>query len=94
MITEKGIEVHIQPSQTRCYSDLEYAKIGAILNEDLSECQVIAGIKPIKEMMAGKTYMMYSRLASGAKSLEEYARQVHEKKISVIDYERIRDKED
>ena len=73
---------------------MEYGKVGAKINENLSECQVIAGIKPIKDLLPGKTYMMYSRLASGAKSLLPYAKQVNEKMVSVIDYERIRDSED
>ena len=38
--------------------------------------------------------MMYSRLASGAQSLKEYAKLIQAKQASVIDYERIRDEND
>jgi len=38
MITEKGIEVHIQPSKVRCFSDMEYERAGAKIREELSEC--------------------------------------------------------
>lgn len=60
----------------------------------MGECQVVAGIKPIKDILEGKTYMMYSRLASGAESLKEYAKLIQAKRVSVIDYERIRDEND
>ena len=65
-----------------------------MIREDLDECQVVAGIKPIKNIQEGKTYMMYSRLASGVQSLKEYAKVLKTKKACVIDYERIRDQND
>jgi len=60
---------------------------------DLSDCHVIAGIKPIQELYPNKTYLYYSRLASGATHLKPYLESVLSQKVSVIDYERIRDDE-
>ena len=54
---------------------------------------MIVGIKPVKieDLLSHKTYLMYTRLASGAPSLKPYLRQVVDSKISVIDYECIKD---
>jgi hypothetical protein len=38
MVTERGIEVHMQPSKIRCFSDMEYERAGAKIREELSEC--------------------------------------------------------
>ena len=42
-----NIEIIVQPSKHRCFKDEEYKKQGAILSEDLSECDLILGIKEI-----------------------------------------------
>ena len=38
-----NIQVIIQPSEHRCFKDEEYKKQGAIINEDLSQCDLILG---------------------------------------------------
>jgi len=39
------IEITMQPSTTRIYSNFEYENAGAKINEDLSACETIFGIK-------------------------------------------------
>jgi hypothetical protein len=57
---------------------------------------VIVGIKPAKisELIPNKTYLMYSRLHTGADYLKPYLKTILDKKICVIDYERIRNDKD
>ena len=59
---EMGIKVVVQPSMTRCFTDTEFLKAGAEINEDLSEAQLIIGIKevPIPELLPNRTYMFFS----------------------------------
>ncbi|TNV78364.1 hypothetical protein FGO68_gene15784 [Halteria grandinella] len=95
LIREQGISVTIQPQSSRCYADLEYAKAGATVDDDLSQCDVISAIKHVKpqDLLSNKTYMMYSRLASGTESIKEYKREILKKNITIIDYEQIKDSE-
>jgi alpha-aminoadipic semialdehyde synthase len=96
LISEKGIQVIIQPSSNRCFTDREYQMAGAMVSEDLTPCSVIAGIKPIKieKVIPQKTYMMYTRLATGNVTLSGYLKGLLEKRVTLIDYERIRDEKD
>jgi hypothetical protein len=90
----KRFRVEVQGSLNRCYSDAIYREVGSEIVGELSEeCTVIAGIKPIKKLEPNKTYIMYTRLATGAESLRPYLREIIEKRICIIDYERIRDGE-
>ena len=62
LVHTDGIDVLVQPSTTRCYSDDEFLAAGAKISEDLSPCSVIFGVKevPIEDLMAKKTYFFFS----------------------------------
>ena len=42
-----NLNVVVQPSKNRCFSDDEYKNKGAEINEDLSNCSIIFGVKEI-----------------------------------------------
>ena len=42
-----NLNVVVQPSKNRCFSDDEYKNNGAEINEDLSNCSTIFGVKEI-----------------------------------------------
>lgn len=46
----------------RVFSDHEYEQAGAILDEDLSKCTLILGIKeiPVEKLIPDKTFMYFS----------------------------------
>src|SRR5436190_18984803 len=56
------LELVVQPSPHRCYKDEEYKLQGIQLQEDLTDCQVLMGVKevPIQELIPGKTYLFFS----------------------------------
>ena len=60
--TYTNIKIIVQPSQHRCYKGQEYEKQGALINEDLSECDIILGIKEIEPnvLLESKTYIFFS----------------------------------
>ncbi|MFN5460960.1 MAG: alanine dehydrogenase, partial [Bacteroidota bacterium] len=41
------LEIYIQPSSIRCYSDDEYLSFGLNLKEDLSDCDILMGVKEV-----------------------------------------------
>ncbi|MEO6869531.1 MAG: NAD(P)-dependent oxidoreductase [Ginsengibacter sp.] len=85
----KNISVIIQSSEIRCYSDSEYKKAGIQVKEDVSECNILLGIKevPIDMLIPGKTYFIFSH----TRKLQPYNQKLLQafiaKKITLIDYE-------
>ena len=83
------VQIVVQPSSTRCFSDLEYQRAGVSIQEDLSDCEYIFGIKevPINQLIEQKTYLFFSH----TKKLQPYNqalfRDVIKKRIRLIDYE-------
>jgi alanine dehydrogenase len=61
-LVDEGIKVYVQSSPNRCYADEEFLEVGAVIQEDLSECDVIFGVKevPIENLIPNKTYFFFS----------------------------------
>lgn len=82
-------KVIVQSSQDRCFSDDEYRAQGIEVREDVSDCEILLGIKEIKtkDLLPGKTYFFFSH----TKKLQPYNREMMQdiirKKITLIDYE-------
>jgi alpha-aminoadipic semialdehyde synthase len=62
LVKSGTIRVLVQPSPSRCYTDEEFTEAGAEIQEDLSSCDVIFGVKevPIASLIPGKTYFFFS----------------------------------
>lgn len=78
-----------QPSDKRCYTDREYERSGVILKEDLSEADLLLGIKevPVDMLLHGKTYMFFSHTKKMQLSNQGLMHAMVERKITLIDYE-------
>ena len=57
-----NLELVIQPSTSRKFLDSEYIDFGIQMQEDLSDCDILIGIKevPIKDLIKNKTYLYFS----------------------------------
>ena len=57
-----NLEIYIQPSPIRCYSDTEYTAFGVTLKEDLSDCDILMGVKevPYDKLIPNKKYFFFS----------------------------------
>ena len=86
------IETIIQPSQIRAYTDSQYEKVGAQVNEDISS-KVIFAIKeiPIDFFEQGKTYAFFSHTIKGQKYNMPMLKKMMKLKCNLIDYEKITD---
>ena len=84
-----GIRIIVQPSDSRCFSDREYELSGVELKEDLSECNLLLGIKevPIHILIDGKRYMFFSHTRKKQPYNQKLMHAMVEKKITLIDYE-------
>ncbi|ANH80093.1 alanine dehydrogenase [Niabella ginsenosidivorans] len=79
----------IQPSATRCYKNEEYERMGIPLTEDLSDCDILLGIKevPVKDLITNKTYLFFSHTKKKQPHNQKLLQTILEKKITLIDYE-------
>lgn len=84
-----NLEILVEPSPSRCYSDREYALAGAVLTQDLSSCDLLFGIKevPVANLIANKTYLFFSHTKKQQPYNQTLFRTLIEKKITLIDYE-------
>ncbi|EFC46262.1 alanine dehydrogenase [Naegleria gruberi] len=91
LIKEHGIRIVIQPSTTRAFGDEEYREAGCEINEDLSIAQTILAVKevPAQLLIPNKTYMFFSHTIKGQWYNMNMLDTILEKKIRLIDYERI-----
>jgi saccharopine dehydrogenase (NAD+, L-lysine-forming) len=87
------LEIYIQPSSIRCFSDEEYVLQGIRIQEDISNCDLLAGVKEVNAgyLIPGKTYMFFSHTAKKQKHNLELLRSIIQKEIQLIDYEYLTD---
>ena len=83
------IEIYIQPGKFRCYSDEEYENPGLELREDLSNCDILLGIKEVlaKDLITGKKYLFFSHTIKEQPYNKKLLQTILEKNIQLIDYE-------
>lgn len=83
------VRVVAQSSDLRCFSNREYTAAGVDIREDVSDCDVLLGIKevPAEQLVPGKTYLFFSH----TKKLQTHNRPLFQamiaKGITLIDYE-------
>ncbi|HEX9902411.1 MAG TPA: bifunctional lysine ketoglutarate reductase /saccharopine dehydrogenase family protein [Acidobacteriota bacterium] len=87
------LEVWVQPSSIRIFSDDEYRREGATLTDDLSPCQVIVAVKevPPSNILPEKTYLFFSHTTKGQPQNMAMLRRLADTRCTLIDYERIMD---
>ncbi|MER3464267.1 MAG: alanine dehydrogenase [Chitinophagaceae bacterium] len=78
-----------QQSDVRCFSDDEYRRAGISVVDDLSDCQILLGIKevPVKNLIADKTYLFFSHTKKKQAYNQPLMQALLEKNITLIDYE-------
>jgi alanine dehydrogenase len=94
VVKNNNLEIVVQPSKIRCYSDDEYTAFGVPLQEDLSDCDVLMGVKevPIDKLIPGKKYFFFSHTIKKQSHNQKLMKALIEKKIQMIDYEALTDK--
>ena len=84
-----GVHILVQPSSIRSYKDEEYAALGISLQEDLSKCDVLLGVKEVlvEDFIPGKIYLFFSHTIKKQEYNQKLLQTVLEKKIQLVDYE-------
>jgi len=83
------VKVTVQQSSNRCYNDKEYMMAGITVQEDLSHCDVLLGIKevPVNMLVKNKTYLFFSHTKKMQPNNQKLIQAIAAKKITLIDYE-------
>src|SRR5687767_9356674 len=83
------IEVVVQPSPVRSYADSEYLELGIPVHEDLSDCDVLMGVKevPIDQLLPHKTYFFFSHAIKKQPHNQQLLQEIIRKNITLMDYE-------
>lgn len=93
--SHEGIKVYCQRSEIRCFEDSEYEKAGAVLVDDVSDCDIVLGVKevPVEMLAPGKTHFFFSHTIKKQEYNRGLLQEVLKKNIRLIDWECLTDKE-
>jgi len=88
-----NLEITVQPSPIRAYSDKEYQDAGIPMSEDLSHCDIIVGVKEvnIEDLIPNKKFMFFSHTIKKQPYNRDLLQAIVDKKIQLIDYEVLKD---
>lgn len=90
-----SLQLVVQPSPHRCYTDEEYQRQGVQLQEDLSGCDLLMGVKevPVERLIPGRKYLFFSHTIKKQEHNRGLLKAVLNKHIELIDYECLVDRE-
>lgn len=90
---EGQLEFIVQKSPIRSFSDEEYEQAGIQLVDDISEADVLFGVKevPVQHLIPEKTYFFFSHTIKKQSKNRAMLQSILEKRIRLIDYEVLKD---
>lgn len=93
LVRQCGLEFYVQPSSLRVFGDEAYRAAGARVQEDLSPCSLVLGVKemPPAVFERNKTYCFFSHTIKGQPYNMPMLRQMMAMGCQLIDYEKITD---
>jgi saccharopine dehydrogenase (NAD+, L-lysine-forming) len=91
LISESRLQVLVQPSARRVFPDNEYVRAGARLTGDISEADVVVGVKeiPLESFQPETTYIFFSHVIKGQPYNMPMLAKIIERRCTLIDYETI-----
>ncbi len=93
LLTLQGIGSVVQPSDIRIFSDEQYLQAGSLVQEDLSSCSVVFGVKemPSSLFRENTAYAFFSHTIKGQSHNMPMLKHLMDMKCHLIDYERVVD---
>ena len=87
--TYSELKIMVQPSDIRCFNDQEYQQEGIEIQEDLSSCDILMGVKevPKSRLLDGKTYLFFSHTIKEQAYNRGLLQELVKRDIKMIDYE-------
>jgi len=90
-----NVELVVQPSDIRGFADSEYIQRGIVMQNDISDCDILIGVKEVdyKVMIPNKTYIYFSHTAKKQGHNRVLLQENLKKSCTLIDYEYLTDRE-
>ena len=84
-----NINIYVQSSDIRCFSDDEYISLGINVVDNMSKCDILFGIKevPKDKLIANKTYFFFSHTIKKQDYNRDLLIEMISLNIRMIDYE-------
>jgi len=84
-----NIELYIQSSNIRAYKDEEYIALGLKVVDEISHCDILAGVKEahIPTLIENKTYLFFSHTAKEQEYNRDLLQEFLNKNIKMLDHE-------
>lgn len=88
-----GLDLTVQRSDVRAYTDAEYEAAGVRLVDDLKDRELILGVKevPLDMLLPEKSYLFFSHTIKKQAHNQKLLRAILDRKITLIDHELLTD---
>ncbi len=85
----ENLEIAVESSETRCFSDAEYLAEGIEVKDSVDDFDVLFGVKevPIDQLIEDKTYLFFSHTIKKQPYNQKLMQAFLKKNIRLIDYE-------
>lgn len=92
-LVSAGLRVVVESSELRIHGDDEYRAAGAEVASELDPARVIFAVKevPAEKLLAERAYVFFAHVIKGQRRNMGLLEELLEKRITLIDYERIAD---
>src|SRR5690554_7231221 len=89
-----NVEIKVQRSSVRAFKDNEYSDLGIQVVDDLSDCDIIMGVKEvnIQDLIPNKHFFFFSHTFKKQPYNRRLLQAVIDKKIQLTDYEVLKNK--
>lgn len=83
------VQLVVEKSPARTFLDAAYLEIGIPVVEDVSDCDILLGIKevPLDKLISDKTYLFFSHTIKAQSYNRDLLKTILKKNITLIDYE-------
>ena len=87
------LDIVVQSSDIRCFTDNDYRELGIKVVKDVKDCDILLGVKevPKKLLLENKTYFFFSHTIKEQPYNKELLKTILRKNIRLIDYEVLTD---
>ncbi|NWF71388.1 MAG: alanine dehydrogenase [Chloroflexi bacterium] len=84
-----GLDIVVQSSEHRCFSDEDYSREEIEVREDVSDADLLIGIKevPKDKLLADKKYIFFSHTIKRQAHNKAMLQEILRKKVTLYDYE-------
>ena len=89
-----GVQVIVQSSTVRCFSDEAYRLAGIPVQEEVTDCDILLGVKevPVPDLVPGKICFFFSHTIKKQEYNRKLLQAVLQKNIRLVDYEVLTDR--